>query len=232
MRAYNIVKYVFSFVGLGMLVAAFFWYSSSSDFSEKGVSTQGTVIDLVVNRSSDSRTYSPVVVFQNEAGKQIEFKSQVGSSSPDYSRGDKVEVLYLPESPEQAKINSFLALWGGPLIIGGLGSIFFLIGGGLIIYPIFKSRKDEELQKNGRRIETDFQRVELNESYSVNGRHPFQLVTQWQDPATNKVHVFQSNNLWFDPTEYIDRDRITVFIARDDPESYYVDTSFLPEMAE
>ena len=231
MRAYNIVKYVFSVVGIGMLIGAFFWYNSSSEFSEKSVRAEGTVVELVVNRSRDSRTYSPVVQFVNEAGKKIEFKSRTGSNPPDYSRGEKVEVLYLPENPEEAKINSFFALWGGALIFGGLGSVFFLIGGGLILYPIIKGRKDEQLQKNGRRIETDFQGVELNESYSVNGRHPFQLVTQWQNPATNQVHVFRSNNLWFDPAEYINRDRITVFIEQDNPESYYVDISFLPKMA-
>lgn len=232
MRVYNIVKYVFSVVGVGMLAGAFFWFNSNSKFSEEAISAEGTVVDLVVNRSRDSRTYSPVVQFMNEAGRKIEFKSQTGSNPPAYSRGESVEVLYIPANPEQAKINSFFSLWGGVSILGGLGAVFFLIGGGLIVYPIMKGRKDAHLQENGRRIETDFQGVELNESYSVNGRHPFQLISQWQNPATNKVHVFQSNNLWFDPTEFIDRDRITVFIDPDDPESYYVDTSFLPEAAE
>lgn len=44
MRVYNIVKYVFSIVGAGMLVGAFFWYNSSSKFTEKAVSTEGRVV--------------------------------------------------------------------------------------------------------------------------------------------------------------------------------------------
>ena len=173
-----------------------------------------------------------MVQYVNEAGSRFEFKSSVRSSSPDYSRGEKVEVLYKPGNPEQAKIHSFFSLWGGISILGGLGALFFLVGAGLVVYPIIKGRKDKHLQENGRRIETVFQGVELNESYLVNDRHPFQLVTQWQNPATNKVHIFQSNNLWFDHTEYINRDRTTVFVETGDPASYYLDTSFLPEVAE
>lgn len=228
----NIVKYVFSLVGLGMLVAAFFWYSSSATFLEKAITTEGTVIDLVVNRSSDSRTYSPVIEFLDQKGKSIEFESRTGSNPPDYSRGERVEVLYVPAEPRQAKINGFFSLWGGVLIVGGLGTIFFLVGAALVVVPIVKGRKDEYLKNNGHPVKTQFQRIELNESYSVNGRHPFQLVTQWQNPSTSKVHVFKSNNLWFDPTEYVSQGRITVFIEQDDPETYYMDTSFLPELAE
>ncbi|MCW9707889.1 DUF3592 domain-containing protein [Fodinibius salsisoli] len=228
----KIVKYVFSLVGLGLLVGAFFWYNSNTAFLEKAITAEGTVVDLVVNRSSDSRTYSPVVEFLTQEGESIEFVSRTSSNPPSYSRGERVEVLYLLGEPRQAKINGFFSLWGGILIVGGLGLIFFLVGAALVIVPIVKGRKDEQLRNNGYPIKTKFQRIELNESYSVNGRHPFQLITQWQDPSTSQIHVFRSNNLWFDPTDYIDRDRITVFIEKDDPETYYMDISFLPELAE
>jgi hypothetical protein len=210
----------------------FFWYNSNTAFLERAITTEGTVVDLVVNRSSDSRSYSPVVEFVSQEGRLVEFVSQTGSNPPDYSRGERVGVLYLPSEPKQAKINDFFSLWGGLLVVGGLGLIFFLIGMALVIIPIIKGRKDEQLRNNGYPIKTKFQRVELNESYAVNGRHPFQVITQWQDPSTTRIHVYKSNNLWFDPTGYIDQDHITVFIEKDDPETYYMDISFLPELAE
>ena len=57
------------------------------------------------------------------------------------------------------------------------------------------------------------------------------LITQWQNPATSEVHVFKSNNIWFDPSSYIHTDTITVFCEKDDLSEYYVDISFLPKLA-
>jgi len=31
-------------------------------------------------------------------------------------------------------LNSFFSLWGGALILGGLGAVFLLIGGGMFSY--------------------------------------------------------------------------------------------------
>jgi hypothetical protein len=36
------------------------------------------------------------------------------------------------------------------------------------------------------------------------------------------------SNLWYDPSGQIDREKITVFMERNNPTKYYVDLSFLP----
>jgi hypothetical protein len=66
---------------------------------------------------------------------------------------------------------------------------------------------------------------------SVNDRHPFQIVTQWQNPSTSEIHVFESDNIWYDPSEFITNQRITVYIEKENPKKYWVDLSFLPKMA-
>ena len=76
-----------------------------------------------------------------------------------------------------------------------------------------------------------FQSVKINRSFKVNGRNPYQILAHWQNPATSELHVFVSDNIWFDPTDYIDQDDIVVLIDKDNPSSYYVDTSFLPKLA-
>lgn len=45
------------------------------------------------------------------------------------------------------------------------------------------------------------------------------------------MHVFVSDCIWFDPTDHIDTDELTVLIDKDSPKKYYVDISFLPEVA-
>ncbi len=224
----KVIAYVFTLVGIGILVGAFSLYRNTSSFVTEAFRSEGTVVDLVASRSN---TYRPTIHFINQEGKKVEFTSSVGTNPPSYSKGQKVEILYHPTEPQNAKINDFFSLWGGSVILGGMGGVFFTIGTGIILVGVLKNRKDEYLKKNGVPIETKFQSVEINTSLSVNGKHPFVVLTRWQNPSTSELHIFQSNNLWFDPSDYIKSERITVFIERNNPKKYYVDLSFLPKLA-
>ena len=157
------------------------------------------MIDLQQSRSSDSITYAPVVEFQTKNGSRIEFISSTSSNPPSYSRGETVEVLYNESSPEKARINGFFSLWGGALIVGLIGLVFFLIGFLIILFGTLKSKNIKKLKESGTRISAEFQSVQQNTSLTVNGRHPFQILAQWQNPSTSKIHIFNSDNLWFDP---------------------------------
>ena len=85
---------------------------------------------------------------------------------------------------------------------------------------------------NGRHVQANFERVELNTSLRVNGACPYRIVCQWLNPATNQVHVFKSHNLWFDPTDYISGKTLEVIIDPNSYKRYVVETSFLPKLAE
>ena len=236
MEALNIIKYIFTIIGLGMLVGTFFIYKSTADFLETAVTVKGTVVDLrqsrSVNSSSNSVMYTPVVRFTDKQGKVIEFTSSTSSNPPSYSTGEIVEVLYAPEISENATIKGFFSLWLGSLILGGIGSVFAIVGLGFFVYDIQKKRKLDYLKLHGTKIDTEFQNVDINNSLEVNGRNPFIITTQWQDPATSKLHIFESDNIWFDPTSFIKSDTIKVLIDRKNLKKYSVDLSFLPEVAE
>lgn len=231
MKTISVIKYVFTVVGLGMLFGAFLFYTNSQDFLNSAMTTNGTVVELVRSRSSDSTTYRPVVEFKTPVGKLIEFTSSSGSNPPSYSKGEVVEVLYQEASPEQAKINGFFSLWGGAAIFGGLGAVFFIVGFSIILFGRIKDKNIEYLKKNGVPIRAKFQSVEVNGSLEVNGRNPYQICVQWKNPTTSELHIFNSENLWFDPTDHINNDDITVLIEKDNPKKYYVDISFLPKVA-
>jgi hypothetical protein len=57
------------------------------------------------------------------------------------------------------------------------------------------------------------------------------VTVQWLDPTSSQVRVFESHNLWFDPTAYIKDKKIRVFLDMHNPKKYYVDLSFLPKQA-
>ena len=67
---------------------------------------------------------------------------------------------------------------------------------------------------------------------TANTTNPYLIYVQWKKPMTSKLHVFKSENIWFDPTDHINTDEITVLIESNNPKKYYVDTSFLPKLAD
>src|SRR4051812_70380 len=129
MKTLAIVKYLFTAVGLAMLAGALYWFQATRSFIAGAALAPGTVIDLEASRSSDSSTtWRPVVRFSLPGGQTVQFSSGMSSNPPGYRKGEQVEVLYQPSQPYNAKLNSFGPLWGGALLVGGMGAVFFLIG--------------------------------------------------------------------------------------------------------
>lgn len=228
MKVLSVIKYLFSAIGVALLAGAFYLYQSKQEFLEKADRVQGTVVELIAKRSDKSTTYAPVVVFKTKKGQEIKYFSSVSSNPPSYSEGENVEMLYDPQNPHDASINGFFSLWLGPLILSILGAIFFIIGSVIIVIAWLQDKKTENLRETGKPISTKFTQVQLNTGYAVNGRNPFQICSQWQDPHTKDLYVFKSDNIWFDPTDFLNIEEIRVLIDPQDPKKYIMDTSFLP----
>lgn len=231
MKVLSFMKYAFSVVGMFLLMGAGAIYKSSSDFIGAAFSTAGTVVALEQSRNKNSATYAPVVQFLAGQDEPVEFTSSIGSNPASYHIGERVSVLYLPKDPYDAKLNDFFALWGAPIIMGALGGMFFIIGLALMLFARFRIKRVEQLKRHGVAVQADFHGVEQNHSVSVNGRSPYQVVCHWLNPQTSELHRFKSENIWFDPTEYVISEKIKVFVGRGDARKYHVDISFLPKLA-
>jgi len=234
MKIIKIISTLFSIIGIGLLIASLFIFNHTRNFIKKSSSTTGTVIELLQERStssggSTSYAYYPWIRFETEDGRSIVFKSAVGSNPPSYRVGEEVSVLFDPDNPYNAKINSFFSVWLGFIILSGLGVIFAGIGLGLLSAHLYSKKKIEWLKQNGRKLITDFESVELNTSVKVNGRSPYKIISQWHDPVTHMVHVFESENIWFNPEDFITSESIAVYVDPGNLKRYYMDISFLPE---
>jgi len=225
------IKYPFILFGLGAFIGTFFLYQSTQDFLKDAVAAEGSVIELVRSKSTDTVTYSPIVEFKTKSGLSVEFQSSTGSNPASYFVGEKVGVLYIYSSPNSAKINSFSSLWGASVAVGVFGGIFFIIGLSLLIFEKRSGKKNQYLKKNGVPIKAKLQGVERNGSLEVNGRNPYQILAQWINPITSELHIFNSENIWFDPSDHMNIDEVTVLIEKDNPKKYYMDISFLPKVA-
>ncbi len=234
MKVLKIIGLALILGGLVMLLVSGITFFNARNFIRDSVVTTGTVVDLVLEDSiSDDSgpVYYPVVSFITDDGETVEFKASYGSNPPRHSRGEKIKVRYDPYDPYGARLDSFFALWGIPVIFGVIGFVIIDAGITVLVISALSSRKEKWLRESGKTIATELQAVEVNTSVRVNNRHPYQIVSQWLDPATNEVHVFKSKNIWFNPEEFIQSNEIRVLIDPNNPKKYLMDTSFLPESA-
>ncbi|MBB4802441.1 hypothetical protein HNP37_002514 [Flavobacterium nitrogenifigens] len=217
----SIMKYIFCLIGLGIIIQAFIIYQEKKPFIEKAVLVKGLVLP-----SSDYRTK---VSFVTKEGKSFKLFFDTSNNLIGYNDGESVEVLYDPENPYKAKINSFMTLYLGVSILGIIGSIFFLTGFSFFRSDYNKQKMIKFLKQFGRPVTTRFSSLQLNMHVTVNGTHPYLIYSKWFDSETKKTYLFKSENIWLEPREFNVTNEIMVLIDPKDPNRYYMDISFIKE---
>jgi hypothetical protein len=236
MKVVRLVFSIFFVIGLGLLVGSYFTVRHTRLFLQTAVSVPGVVVENIYRASSSSRnqgpswSYYPHIRFQTTDGREIDFVSSTGSSPPSYSVSEPVTVLYDPQQPYKASLNSFGSLWGATIVLVILGVAFTAPGIGFLVWKRTSDRKNAWLHQNGRRIQAEITGVELDTSLTVNGANPYRILCQWLDPARNEMHVFHSGHIWYDPTHYITGKTLEVLVDPNNPHRYTVETSFLPKV--
>ncbi len=91
-------------------------------FTFAAAQTQGVVVDI----PADSLP-SLVVEYRVGSGKPLRANTDGSDAYSGYKLGDAVRVLYDPAEPEDARLDLFLELWLGPIVLGVLALIVGLI---------------------------------------------------------------------------------------------------------
>jgi hypothetical protein len=232
MKILKVAPILFLVIGLILLAGGARITLRTQSFRRHASAAAGVVVENVWSQDSDSSVYCPKVEFRTESGRSVTFISSVGSRPPAFHEGESVTVLYDPNDPTHAAIDTVMEQWFPSMILCGLGAVGSLIGGGWLFAVARSKRLNEWLQTNGTRIQAEYKGVELNRSVQVNGRSPYRIMAQWLNPATMSVHVFHSDNLWYDPAPFITGSTVTVLVDPKDPRRHHVDTSFLPKQVE
>ncbi len=104
----------------------------------RGLCAEGIVVENIryVDPDSTSPHWAPVVAFTDNAGNRVEFTPQGHGGSLGLSTGRRVQVIYLPESSQDARVNtwqhlllpSLIAMIAGLVCIGvvALIMVYFL----------------------------------------------------------------------------------------------------------
>jgi hypothetical protein len=221
---------LFGMIGFSMLIGSAYMYMSTTQFVDSALQTNGVVVDLIRRESDGEHTYAPQVTFTTLDGEEITFISGSSANPPSFHEGESVDVLYLEETPEEAKINAFATLYTPPLIVGGIGLIFFLVGA--ITGSVFFRRKKqiEYLQQHGMRIPATVTQIEYRKNYKVNNKSPYRIWAEGTDPRHGTVSKFKSDNIWFNPKEFVKQgDKVEVIVHPQKNNVHYMETPFLPE---
>jgi len=129
-RRSGVVLGVFLAAGLAMLAGSGYSLLHTRAAIARAVPAEGAVVDLISRTDSDGDTvYYPRVRFRTRTGDTQEFTGSVGSKPAAFDVGEGVNVLYDPDRPGEARINTFFQLWFLPLLLAGMGIIFAGIGG-------------------------------------------------------------------------------------------------------
>jgi hypothetical protein len=124
-------------VGLAMLIPSYIVIRRRLQFLQTATAAaSGVVVENIwtTGATRQDGCYCPRIRFQTTDGHEIDFVSDSGNNPASYSVGESVSLLYDPQHPEKASINSFTSLWLLPILLGILGvgctvpGIIFLVG--------------------------------------------------------------------------------------------------------
>ncbi|MBL8097799.1 MAG: DUF3592 domain-containing protein [Anaerolineales bacterium] len=121
-----------------VLLGAFFWFRTKS-FIGKAQQAKGTIVDLQYDSDSDGSGYYSVFKFKTINGQEIQKTNSVRTNPPQHKVGQVIDVLYDPANANDARINSTTNLYFVPLLLGGMGFLFFCSGIAVVIFMGFFS---------------------------------------------------------------------------------------------
>ena len=125
------VALLFCVGGVVLILLGWGRYADSRKFAANALSAPGEVVGF---EKYDAPGISPrddihyaMIRYQTREGTEIRFRGPSRDGPVDLEQGDEVEVLYYPEAPEKARVNSFMGLWFPATILMGLGAAAILI---------------------------------------------------------------------------------------------------------
>ena len=193
--------------------------------NENKIETTGIISEMTSYRDHDGDTHYNVFVTYEVNGEKIE--SELNGYMSGFYEGKEIEIYYDKNNPIKIGTKGLDAVM---LLFPGMGLLFFLIGACGFANCIKKDKMKKRLKDTGEIIYATYVESNYNRNYSVNGRHPYYITCEWQNPMDNKRYLFKSENIWTNP-ERIIRDRsittFPVYINMSNMKEYLVDISII-----
>ncbi len=158
-----------------------------------------------------------------------EHESSFSGYSSSFHVGDEIEIYYDKDDVNKIGSKSLDLLF---LILPGIGSIFLLIGVIGLAVLSHKKKKEKNLRENGELVYATYSESIINRNVRVNGRCPYNIIVEWNNPEDGKKYLLKSKNIYFNPEMLIEEKKIRTFPVYIDPNNkkeYFVDVDILNE---
>ena len=130
-----IASVVFIIIGFVLLYFGFKIHNKVTKIRKYGIKTVGKIIRYERRRGTKTNDYIviPIVTFHTNSGEKYTIEGHVDNTSILQNLckvGKEVEIVYNPNNPKDAIINTFGEIWFGPIL-------FWLIGFAFVAGPPF-----------------------------------------------------------------------------------------------
>ncbi|MGB3472194.1 MAG: DUF3592 domain-containing protein [Erythrobacter sp.] len=217
--------YIFFGVSALLLAMAGIAWGQDSAFASESMRADGVVIGLERKGGSDGPTYAPIVVWRDADGDAHRLVSSTSSYPASFERGEEVEILYDPDRPGQAVIDTPGQRFTAMLIFGFIGLVFALIGGPILYFYHRRRWEIRWLKRHGTPLDARLVRCDIDRSTNNRGRHPYRVFAQAKHPRTGKMASFKSEPIWVDLTSELEGQSVPVLINRKKLGPHFVDLS-------
>jgi hypothetical protein len=219
-RTLTILGVGFTVMGLIPVTIAAYFFVQGQKFRSGALTADGEVIDP---------RGAPTVQFVLN-GKPVSFDARVSSDPPAYKPGEHVRVLYHPENPAGAQIDSFVEQWLAVTIPGGIGGLFTTVGGIMLLIQIRGAQRRARALSRGAPVDAVIASMDRAMSVRINGRHPWVIVARYEDKDTDKTLTFESEYLMSDPNDVYELGgTVRVYYVPYEPGTYAFQLEGLPD---
>lgn len=216
-RLENMLVATFIIIGIAFLIVGTTVIESLKKNKENYLQTEGVIVDIDENQNVQ---VSYVV-------DEIEYIGYLNSYIITYREGKTITIYYDINDPTNISSDldqAFLYIWSG------IGLLFILISGGIVLSGKLNEKKKQRLKQSGNIANAKYLCTEINKRYAINNKHPYNVICELDSSIDGKTHILKSENIWFDPKNIIEDRNITTFRVYyniNNLKQYYIDIDIL-----
>ena len=225
-KAENLILIGFTIIGALFVIIGMIMFGTVFNYKNK-VNTTGTIAKISSYMDNNQEKSYEVYVSYTVEGK--EYKSKINGYSSSFYEGKTIDIYYDKNNPNKIGVKSLDSLF---LIFPVNWLIFLIIGGTGILLKINKRKSEKNLRESGEVIYANYVETVLNTRYTVNGRHPYNIICEWNNSLDNKKYIFKSKNIWMNPKNIIEERNIKqfpIYIDKNNKKKYVIDIDSLKE---
>ena len=216
-RPENMLVAIFIIIGIVFLIIGTVVIEFVKKNKENYLQTEGVIVDIDENQNVQ---VSYVV-------DEIEYIGYLNSYIITYREGKTITIYYDINDPTNISSDldhAFLYIWSG------IGLLFILISGGIVLSGKLNEKKKQRLKQSGNIVNAKYLCTEINKRYAINNKHPYNVICELDSSIDGKTHILKSENIWFDPKNIIEDRNITTFRVYyniNNLKQYYIDIDIL-----